>query len=226
MGDTVPARSSYQAELEQLRLQVELMGVRVDQNLERMRTVLLHGDPREAEHALAADDEIDAMQVSLTERCYDLLAREQPVASDLRLIVSVVRITAELERVGDLALRVVKLAPDYELLKRSDRDLRPAGRPRRPRAGPLPAGVAGLRHAVPRGWPTRSATASPEVGHLTDRLVGEVHRLQGDDAVAVAVKAMTAGQALSRIDDHATVLGARLRYLFTGDPDHLAAEVR
>ena len=89
------------------------MGVRVDQNLERMRSVLHHGDLREAELALAADDEIDAMQVSLTERCYDLLAREQPVASDLRLIVSVVRITAELERIGDLALRVVKLAPDH-----------------------------------------------------------------------------------------------------------------
>ena len=70
------------------------------------------------------------------------------------------------------------------------------------------------------------SAASPEVGHLTDRLVAEVHRLDGDDAVALAVKAMTAGQALSRIDDHASVLGARLRYLFTGDPDHLAAEVR
>ncbi len=117
--DVTPARSAYQSELEQLRLQVELMGVRVDQNLERMRSVLHHGDPREAELALEADDEIDAMQVSLTERCYDLLAREQPVASDLRLIVSVVRITAELERIGDLALRVVKLTPDHALLRQS-----------------------------------------------------------------------------------------------------------
>jgi phosphate transport system protein len=225
VGATVPARSSYRAELDQLRIQVELMGVRVDQNLERMRTVLLHGDAREAEHALAADDEIDAMQVSLTERCYDLLAREQPVASDLRLIVSVVRITAELERVGDLALRVVKLAPDHELLRRSDQIF------------DLLAALADLaldhyRLAL-RAFATQSlvvadeaATTSAEVGHLSDRLVGEVHRLEGDDAVAVAVKAMAAGQALSRIDDHATVLGARLRYLFTGDPDHLAAEVR
>ena len=71
--DVTPARSAYQSELEQLRLQVELMGVRVDQNLERMRAVLHHGDPCEAEQAVAADDEIDAMNVSLTERCYDLL---------------------------------------------------------------------------------------------------------------------------------------------------------
>jgi phosphate transport system protein len=220
-----PARSAYLAELEQLRLQVELMGVRVDQNLERMRSVLHHGDEREAARALAADDEIDAMQVSLTERCYDLLAREQPVASDLRLIVSAVRITAELERIGDLALRVVKLAPDHALLVRSTEVF------------DLLAALADLaldhyRLAL-RSFAARSeelavevSAASPEVGHLTDRLVAEVHRLDGDDAVALAVKAMTAGQALSRIDDHASVLGARLRYLFTGDPDHLAAEVR
>ena len=78
--DVTQARAAYQSELEQLRLQVELMGVWVDQNLERMRSVLHTAISDEADLALAADDEIDAMQVSLTERCYDLLAREQPVA--------------------------------------------------------------------------------------------------------------------------------------------------
>jgi phosphate transport system protein len=221
-----PARSAYQAELDQLQLQVELMGVRVDENLERMRSVLHSGDQREAERAVAADDGIDGMQVSLTERCYDLLAREQPVASDLRLIVSAIRITAELERIGDLALRVVKLAPDHGLLRRSSEVF------------DLLAALADLaldryRLAL-RSFATQSpelaeevvAGPTPEVGLLMDRLVTEVHRLDGDGAVPVALRAMTAGQALSRIDDHASVLGARLRYLFTGDPDHLAAEVR
>lgn len=220
-----PARASYQAELEQLRLQVELMGVRVDQNLERMRQVLQEGDEREAALALAGDDEIDAMQVSLTERCYDLLAREQPVASDLRLIVSVVRITGELERIGDLALRVAKLAPDQPRLRAE------------PEIFDLLVALAdqALDHyrTALRAFAAESVelaaevmAGSPEPGLLSDRLVAEVHRLSGEDAVAVAVKAMTAGQALSRIDDHTRVLGARLRYLFTGEPDHLAAEVR
>jgi phosphate transport system protein len=221
----VPARATYDAELDQLRVQVELMGVRVDQNLERMRATLLHGDDREVDRALAADDDIDAMQVSLTERCYDLLAREQPVASDLRLIVSAVRITAELERIGDLALRVVKLTPDHALLAGASEVI------------PLLASLADLaldhyRLAL-RAFAMQSeelaveaASSSPEVGHLAERLVAEVHRLDGEHAIATAVKAMTAGQALTRIDDHASILGARLRYLFTGDPDHLAAEVR
>jgi len=220
-----PARAHYQAELDQLRMQVEVMGVRVDQNLERTRTVLLRGDAREADRALNADDDIDAMQVSLTERCYELLAREQPVASDLRLIVSVVRIITELERIGDLALRVVKLHGELDVVRA------------RPELFDLlvtlgEVAVDRYRLAL-RSFATGSLTlaeevsaGSPDVEHLTERLATEILRLRGDDAAAVAVRAMTAGQALSRIADHAAVLGARLRYLFTGDPNHLAAEVR
>ena len=69
-------RQGFNAELEQLRLQVELMAVRVDQNLERMKTFLASGDLAVAAVAIEADDDIDSMNLSLTERCYDLLARE------------------------------------------------------------------------------------------------------------------------------------------------------
>ena len=51
-------------------------------------------------------------------------------------------------------------------------------------------------------------------------------RLDGPDAAAIAMQALLAGQALDRITDHAAILGTRLRYLITGDPNHLAAEVR
>ena len=68
------------------------MAIRVDENLQRMSDALAEGDTAIVAVALAADDEIDAMNVSLTERCYDLLRREAPMASDLRFIVSVLRI--------------------------------------------------------------------------------------------------------------------------------------
>ena len=51
-------------------------------------------------------------------------------------------------------------------------------------------------------------------------------RLDGPDAAAMAMQALVAGQALERIADHAAILGTRLRYLITGDPNHLATEVR
>jgi phosphate transport system protein len=227
-GDApVPLRTVFHEELEQVRLQVELMGVRVDQNLERARQILDHGDPGGdvVDAALAADDEIDAMHVSLLERCYLLLAREAPMASDLRFLVSVVRILSELERIGDLGLRVIKLAPDVDGLTRS---------------GPawdivrtlVDVAVEQYRTAL-RAWSTQDLALAtrlveerPHLATFHERLVHELRRIDGPDAVALAMPLFVAGQAADRIADHAAIMGARLRYLLTGEAAHLAAEVR
>jgi phosphate transport system protein len=227
-GDApVPLRVAFHDELEQLRLQVELMGVRVDQNLERMRHVLDHGDGSGATvaAALAADDEIDAMHVSLLERCYSLLGREAPMASDLRFIVSVVRILSELERVGDLSLRVVKLAPQVD-------DLAACGAAWDIVRTLVDVAVEQYRSAL-RAWAaqdvalaTQLVESPPRLGSFHARLIDELRRLDGPDAVRVAVAVFVAGQAADRIADHAAIIGARLRYLITGEPAHLSAEVR
>jgi phosphate transport system protein len=220
-----PFRRQFTAELEQLHLQVELMAVRVDEALERMREVLATGDHAAAQQALAADDVIDAMNVSLTERCYDVLRREAPVASDLRSVVSVLRVLSELERIGDLALRVVKLAPDQPLLASSHDtfDILLA----------MADGAIERYRTALRAWASTDLTLATELATgprslelFHERLIAEILRLDCDDAVRVAVKTYTAGQAIDRIADHAAVIGARLRYLITGDPDHLVAEVR
>jgi phosphate transport system protein len=222
----VPLRQAFHDELDQIRLQVELMGVRVDQNLERMRQVLDHGDDGSiVAAALAADDEIDAMHVSLVERCYTLLNREAPMATDLRYLVSVIRILSELERVGDLALRVIKLAPDVEELAN---------------AGPswdivrtlVTVAVEQYRLAL-RAWSaqdlplaTQLVESRPPLDTIHERLIDELRRLEGPDAVAIAMHLFVAGQAADRIADHAAIIGARLRYLLTGEAAHLVAEVR
>ena len=220
-----PLRPAYAAELDQLHLQVELMAVRVDQNLERTRTVLQTGDVALADVAVAADDDIDDMSVSLTERCYDLLAREQPVAGDLRFIVSVLRVLGEFERIGDLAFRVVKLAPEHDLLIRnaSTYDLLLAM---------ADAAIDRYREAM-RAWSessvdlARHLLATPSIaGHLEERLTTELVALQGSDAAAVAIRTLVAGKSLERIADHAGIIGARLLFLVTGDAGHLAHEVR
>jgi hypothetical protein len=56
--------------------------------------------------------------------------------------------------------------------------------------------------------------------------MAELLDLDGPAAVRVAVRTFIVGQAVDRIVDHSAVIGARLRYLITGDPDHLTAEVR
>ena len=218
-------RRTFQEELDQLRLQVEVMGIKVDQNLERTREVLLHGDADAARAAVSGDDDIDAMNVSLTERCYDILARENPVASDLRFVVSVLRILSELERVGDLALRVVKLLPERELWAGNDVTFEIL-------VSMGDTAIEAFRDAL-RAWSAQDLTLATELATRVRtmdaheaRLAAELLRLRGDDAVRVATCTLIAGRSLERIADHAAIIGARLRYLLTGDPDHLSAEVR
>lgn len=218
-------RKSFHDELDQLRLQVELMGVKVDQNLERMRVVLHDGNESIARCAIESDDDIDAMNISLTERCYDLLARENPVASDLRFVVSVLRILSEFERIGDLALRVVKLNPHRRLWTDNDStfDLL---------VSMAETALDAFRLAL-RAWSTQDLGLATELANRVnamdahyERLTAELLRLTGDDAVHIATYTLIGGRSLERIADHAAIVGARLRYLLTGDPDHLSAEVR
>jgi phosphate transport system protein len=186
------------------------MGLRVDQNLERMRDILTSGSTSLAAAAIAADDEIDAMNVSLTERCYDLLIRENPMASDLRLVVS---------------LRVVKLAPDQALIASSERSYDIL-------LVMVDEAIERYRTAL-RAWGDLDLDAATDLAggsramdlcneQITETLLG----LQGPEAVAIALRTMTVSRALDRIADHTAILGSRLRYLITGDPGDLAAEVR
>ncbi|OWY59882.1 hypothetical protein B7486_72190, partial [cyanobacterium TDX16] len=73
---------------------------------------------------------------------------------------------------------------------------------------------------------TELATSDGAMTVVRERLVAELVRLEGPSAVEIALATDTAGRALERIADHARIIGARLRYLITGDPHHLAAEVR
>lgn len=218
-------RQAFADELDQLRLQVEVMAVRVDQNLERMREFLLTGDLELADRAVRADDDIDAMNLSLTERCHDLLARESPVASDLRFVVSVLRVLGELERVGDLALRVVKVGESWRVVheQTATYDIL---------VSMADTAVQQYRSAL-AAWSSQDLALADEVarsGAVLDlangQLVRQLLALDGPDAVPAALHSLVIGKALDRIADHAAVIGNRLRYLLTGDPDHLAAELR
>ncbi len=218
-------RHGFSAELEQLRLQVEVMAVRVDQNLERMKEFLATGDGGVAGVAVATDDDIDAMNISLTERCYDLLAREAPVASDLRFVVSVMRVLGELERVGDLSLRVVKIGPDWSVV-------RDAATTYDILVSMADIAVDLYRQAL-AAWSSQDlgqadalARSGPALDLGNEQLARELLRLQGPTAVPAALHSLVIGKALDRIADHAAIIGSRLRYLLTGDPGHLAAEIR
>jgi phosphate transport system protein len=201
------------------------MAVRVGETLGRMERVLATGDRAEAEAAVAADDAVDAMLVSLTERCYDILCRESPMASDLRFVVSVLRVVEELERMGDLALRVVKLAPDHARLA--------ANPPTFALLVEMAAEVRRLFDLVLLAWSATDLRRAEELigadGGIDERyarVMAQVVELGGPSAVPTALTTVLAARALERLADHVVIIGERLRYLLTGDSRYLASEVR
>lgn len=216
-------RIGFSDELEGLRLQVEVMALLVAEAVSGARRLLDEPDAQLAEKLVAADDGIDEMHVSLIEHCYDLLAKEAPVASDLRLIVSVIRVLHELERIGDLSLRVANTVDDVPIVARHDDVYRVL------RA--LADNVVERFLAVQRAWSAASTEPLDELTEIdplrefADPLVSSLMHLDGPDAVRCALAAMAIGRSLDRIGDHTQVMASRLRYFLTGDSVHLADEV-
>jgi phosphate transport system protein len=219
-----PARAIYTSELEQLKLQVEVLALKVDEAIASSTEVLESGDAQLAESVIKGDDAIDEMFVSLTERCYDLLCRQAPMASDLRLIVSVVRILSDLERMGDLCLRIVNLV-EYQPLIASNQ----------PTFSILQAMAAEARRLfrmAHRAWSTQDFALARSLDARDDsmdshyaQLMSDVLELSGPNAVPLAIQTMAAGRALERIADHSVMIGERIMYMLTGDVQSISKEI-
>ena len=102
------ARKSFHEALNDLRIDVIRLAALVTEAIGRGTQALLDGDLGLAERVVEDDVLIDELAYSIEDQCYVLLARQQPMASDLRVLLAVLRIAHELERSGDLMKSVVK----------------------------------------------------------------------------------------------------------------------
>lgn len=100
----------FNAELDAMKNHLLEMGGLVEQQLTRAMEALLTRDSGLAESVIEADEDINAMEVQIDEECSRILARRQPAASDLRLVLSVAKSTTDLERVGDEATKIARQA--------------------------------------------------------------------------------------------------------------------
>ena len=97
------SRDTFEARLDTLRTDICAMGRDVTERLDRAVTAYEQRDPAAGRRVAETDDEINDRYLALEQDCIDLLALQQPVASDLRLVVASFKILTDLERVGDLA---------------------------------------------------------------------------------------------------------------------------
>lgn len=102
--------TQFNEELQEIRTQMLEMGGLVEKQINDAVTALIEGDSKLGEQVRVNDDIINQMERKIDEECMRILARRQPAASDLRLIMCITKIIVDLERVGDEASKIAKRA--------------------------------------------------------------------------------------------------------------------
>ncbi len=97
----------FNVELESIRSQVLTMGGLVEQQLTLAMQALHEDDEKLARRVIADDHKVNAMEVSIDEACTRIIAKRQPTAKDLRLIMAIIKTITDLERIGDSATKML-----------------------------------------------------------------------------------------------------------------------
>lgn len=102
----------FNDELESVRSQVMKMGGLVEEQISQAVRALVEMDTALARQVVANDHRVNAMEVAIDEECTLIVARRQPAASDLRLVMAVIKTITDLERIGDEAKRVARMVAE------------------------------------------------------------------------------------------------------------------
>lgn len=205
-----------------LRGTVEL-GALVHENMLRTTEALLENQLDLAGRVLAADDEIDEKYVALEHRVFEVMARQQPVAGDLRFLVSMTRVLYEIERSGDLAVNVAK-----GLIRREGYTLPPAihgliARMARAAAALFREGLDALAD-LDAGAGVRLDEADDAVDELVGELYAAIAQGSGDMGFDLAVELSRVGRYMERIADHGVNIAEHVTFIVTGSfPEESAA---
>ncbi len=210
-------RDTYHEQLDDILVELERMTRTVSTAVRRSTAALLAADIRQAEDVIAADIELDAAGEGVEEKVFELMARQAPVANELRMLVAALRMVADLERMGDLAAHVSKIARLRYPQPAIPADLHAVIEEMASVAGKMvdSAGDVITSHDV------EAAGKLELVDDEMDKLRSNQFRLMMDASwphgVEVAVDIALLGRYYERIADHAVSMARRVVYLVTGE---------
>lgn len=209
-------RVDLDRQLNQLQQEVVSLAGIVDKAALRAVSALKDRDLEESQHVINEDDYIDQKRYEIEERCIDLIATQQPMARDLRHIVSLLHITVELERIGDYAEGISKIS----LLMGADQPLNP--RIDIPQMADKATQM--LRKSID-SLITRDVIMANQVlldDDVVDALYDQVYRelllfmVENPKTIKRETYLLWVSHDLERIADRATNIAERVIYLITG----------
>jgi phosphate transport system protein len=208
-------RATFQEELRELERLLDVEATLVLRSLRAAVEALVTGDPELADEVIAFDDDIDDVYLRTQQAIELLLARQTPVASDLRLVLAILHSNLHLERMGDLCTTIAKLTklsadlPSDDVLLEAFREMGERGQEM-------------IRVALDALHARDSALAETllDLDELIDRsnrrVVSRLLELAPEN-LEWGLRAIVASRCLERIGDHAVDIGEQAAFLATGE---------
>jgi phosphate transport system protein len=211
-------RISFTEELAALEASLQEEGDLVLRALRSSLNALARGDEELADEVISFDDEVDRRYVAIETGVQTLLARQTPVASDLRLVLAVLRVNLHLERMADYCVTVAKLTKLMGDLNVSDEGISRSIEDMGQRCEQM------IRVAMD-AFASRDADKAETLVEL-DELVDRANRNATDDVLSLGdsaaereygLRMLVVSRCVERIGDHAVDIGEQVAYLVTGE---------
>jgi phosphate transport system protein len=217
----------FDAELEEVRAQVLQMGGLVEKQVKEAVESLLSGDVAKMDHVIANDHRVNALEVEIDENCNKIIARRQPAAGDLRLVMTIIKTITDLERIGDESEKIARMG---KLLAQRDRNVVPRNQEIRHVAN---MALDMLRNSLDAFARLDLSMAAQVVRQ--DEAVDEEFRsiirylitfmMEDPRTISMALEILFVAKAIERIGDHAKNMSEYVVYMVKGrDVRHVTVE--
>lgn len=217
----------FDQELEAVRARVLQMGGLVEEQIINAVEALASGNVELANTVMANDHRVNALEVGLDEDCSMIIARRQPTASDLRMLLTVIKTITDLERIGDEATKVARMA---KLVYEADRIVSP----RFTEIKHMTIIVLDMLRKALDGFARLEVSNAAQIARL-DESVDEEYRLvlrhlvtymmEDPRTISMFIEIIFAAKAIERIGDHAKNMSEYVVYMVKGkDVRHTSVE--
>ena len=210
-------RDAFHDDLDSVGQTLIDMGERVGRSMELATTALLTADLQLAEQVISDDDYIDTMQHDLDAKTLSLLARQQPVAGDLRTLVTSLRMSADIERMGDMSHHIAKIAR----MRYPEKAVPPELTSTIQEMGIVAKRIIDKTTRVIKSHDLQSAVELETDDDEMDKLHRKLFVTLLDDAwphgIETAIDMTLLGRYYERCADHAVSVARRVYFLVTGE---------